>query len=201
MKYQTITLAMVLLGVSVPVTAQIYESSFTDTNGIEVHAPSTRMLLNPASTVTLTLISGLDRFVNVKVTRETGAQLYNTTTTRTGVADRLKAADGSEFYGKKVTLPALGEGKLIVQVNILDLNQSVVATYNYNWTIDTTPPAANALTATTSLGTGTGAVFKLGLEAVAQYSFLSTGIADAVGIDKGIFEIYRAKEGANKSLI
>lgn len=75
MKYQTITLAMVLLGVSVPVTAQIYESSFTDTNGIEVHAPSTRMLLNPASTVTLTLISGLDRFVNVKVTRETGAQL------------------------------------------------------------------------------------------------------------------------------
>ncbi len=192
MKYQTITLAMVLLGVSVPVTAQIYESSFTDTNGIEVHAPSTRMLLNPASTVTLTLISGLDRFVNVKVTRETGAQLYNTTTTRTGVADRLKAADGSEFYGKKVTLPALGEGKLIVQVNILDLNQSVVATYNYNWTIDTTPPAANALTATTSLGTGTGAVFKLGLEAVAQYSFLSTGIADAVGIDKGIFEIYRA---------
>jgi hypothetical protein len=58
---------------------------------------------------TLTLISGLDRFVNVKVTRETGAQLYNTTTTRTGVADRLKAADGSEFYGKKVTLPALGK--------------------------------------------------------------------------------------------
>ncbi|MDA4819370.1 Ig-like domain repeat protein, partial [Enterobacter hormaechei] len=42
------------------------------------------------------------------------------------------------------------------------------------------------------MGTGTGAVFKLGLEAVAQYSFLSTGIADAVGIDKGIFEIYRA---------
>jgi hypothetical protein len=58
MKYQTITLAMVMLGVSVPASAQIYESSFTDTNGIEVHAPSTRMLLNPASPVTLTVIAG-----------------------------------------------------------------------------------------------------------------------------------------------
>jgi hypothetical protein len=100
MKYQTITLAMVLLGVSVPVTAQIYESSFTDTNGIEVHAPSTRMLLNPASPVTLTVIAGLDRYVNVKVTSATGTQLLNTTTTRTSVSDRLKAGDGTEFYGK-----------------------------------------------------------------------------------------------------
>jgi hypothetical protein len=100
MKYQTITLAMVMLGVSVPASAQIYESSFTDTNGIEVHAPSTRMLLNPASPVTLTSFLDLDRYVNVKVTRETGAQLLNTTTTRTGVSDRLKAGDGTEFYGK-----------------------------------------------------------------------------------------------------
>jgi hypothetical protein len=100
MKYQTITLAMVMLGVSVPASAQIYESSFTDTNGIEVHAPSTRMLLNPASPVTLTVIAGLDRYVNVKVTSATGTQLLNTTTTRTSVSDRLKAGDGTEFYGK-----------------------------------------------------------------------------------------------------
>jgi len=173
-------------------SAQIYESTFTDTNGVVIHAPSTRLLLNPASPVALTLISGLDRFVNVKVTRDTGAQLYNFTTTRTGVADRLTAGDGSEFYGKKVTLPALGEGKFIVQINILDLNQSVVATYSYNWTLDTTPPTANPLTATVGMGTGTGPVFKLGLEAVYQYSFISSGINDTNGIDKGIFEIYRA---------
>jgi len=77
-----------------------------------IHAPSTRLLLNPASTVVLTLISGLGRFVNVKVTRDTEAQLYNFITTRTGVADCMTAGDGSEFYGKKVTLPALDEGKL-----------------------------------------------------------------------------------------
>ncbi|MCR2507314.1 DUF4165 domain-containing protein, partial [Salmonella enterica] len=83
---------------------------------IEIHAPSSRLMLNPASPVTLTLISGLDRFVNVKVTKDTGTVILKTTTTRTGVSDRLTAADGSEFYGKKVTLPALGEGKFVVQI-------------------------------------------------------------------------------------
>ena len=38
----------------------------------------------------------------------------------------------------KVTLPALGEGKFVVQINVLDLNQKPVATYNYNWLIDVT---------------------------------------------------------------
>ncbi|HAU6963245.1 TPA: DUF4165 domain-containing protein [Salmonella enterica subsp. enterica serovar Kottbus] len=31
-----------------------------------------------------------------------------------------------------VILPALGEGKFVVQINVLDLNQKPVATYNYN---------------------------------------------------------------------
>lgn len=192
MKYQTITLAMVMLGVSVPASAQIYESSFTDTNGIEVHAPSTRMLLNPASPVTLTVIAGLDRYVNVKVTSATGTQLLNTTTTRTSVSDRLKAGDGTEFYGKKVTLPALGEGKSVVQVSILDLNQSVVATYSYNWLIDTTPPTGNALTANAGNGSASGNVWKLGLEATGQWDFTSANVSDVNGIEKGLFYVYRS---------
>ncbi|MDF3660519.1 DUF4165 domain-containing protein, partial [Enterobacter hormaechei] len=142
MKHLAFITAVAGLGMSVQAPAQIYESAFKDTNGIEIHAPSSRLMLNPASPVTLTLISGLDRFVNVKVTKDTGTVILNTTTTRTGVSDRLTAADGSEFYGKKVTLPALGEGKFVVQINVLDLNQKPVATYNYNWLIDVTPPAA-----------------------------------------------------------
>nr|UGK56478.1 hypothetical protein [Escherichia coli] len=160
-----------MLGVSVPASAQIYESIFTDTNGIEVHAPSTRLLLNPASPVTLTLIVGLDRYVNVKITSATGTQLLNTTTTRTSVSDRLKAGDGSEFYGKKVTLPVLGEGRSVVQVSILDLNQSVVATYSYNWLVDTTPLSVNALTGNAAYGSTAGSVWKMGLEATGQFDF------------------------------
>ncbi|MDS0689474.1 DUF4165 domain-containing protein [Escherichia coli] len=156
MKHLAFITAVAGLGMSVQAPAQIYESAFKDTNGIEIHAPSSRLMLNPASPVTLTLISGLDRFVNVKVTKDTGTVILNTTTTRTGVSDRLTAADGSEFYGKKVTLPALGEGKFVVQINVLDLNQKPVATYNYNWLIDVTPPAANALTANTGSGSTAG---------------------------------------------
>jgi hypothetical protein len=44
-----------------------------------------------------------------------------------------------------------------VQVSILDLNQSVVATYSYNWLIDTTPPTGNALTANAGNGSASGA--------------------------------------------
>ncbi|MEQ5251337.1 hypothetical protein [Escherichia coli] len=88
MKNQAIALAMAMLGVSVPASAQIYESIFTDTNGIEVHAPSTRLLLNPASPVTLTLIAGLDRYVNVKITSATGTQLLNTATVNATMFDR-----------------------------------------------------------------------------------------------------------------
>ncbi|EIR0277885.1 DUF4165 domain-containing protein [Salmonella enterica] len=192
MKHQAIALAMAMLGVTVPASAQIYESSFTDTNGIEVHAPSTRQLLNPASPVTLTLIAGLDRYVNVKVTSASGTQLLNTTTTRTSVSDRLKAGDGTEFYGKKVTLPMLGEGQSVVQVSILDLNQSVVATYSYNWLIDTTPPNGDALTANVGSGSTSGSIWKLGLEATGQYDFTSTNVTDLNGIDKGLFYVYRS---------
>lgn len=183
MKHLAFITAVAGLGMSVQAPAQIYESAFKDTNGIEIHAPSSRLMLNPASPVTLTLISGLDRFVNVKVTKDTGTVILNTTTTRTGVSDRLTAADGSEFYGKKVTLPALGEGKFVVQINVLDLNQKPVATYNYNWLIDVTPPAANALTANTGSGSTAGDVWKLGLEATGQYDFTSSGVSDANGID------------------
>ena len=191
MKNQAIALAMAMLGVSVPASAQIYESIFTDTNGIEVHAPSTRLLLNPASPVTLTLIAGLDRYVNVKITSATGTQLLNTTT-RTSVSDRLKAGDGSEFYGKKVTLPVLGEGRSVVQVSILDLNQSVVATYSYNWLVDTTPLSVNALTGNAAYGSTAGSVWKMGLEATGQFDFTSTNVTDVNGIEKGMFYVYHS---------
>lgn len=56
MKHLAFITAVAGLGMSVQAPAQIYESAFKDTNGIEIHAPSSRLMLNPASPVTLTLI-------------------------------------------------------------------------------------------------------------------------------------------------
>ena len=119
MKNQAIALAMAMLGVSVPASAQIYESIFTDTNGIEVHAPSTRLLLNPASPVTLTLIAGLDRYVNVKIT---SCHRHATAEHHYYAHQRIRPSEGRRWQRilrKKVTLPVLGEGRSVVQVSIL----------------------------------------------------------------------------------
>ena len=187
------TLGTLITGVllSAPVKSQIYESTFTDTNGVVVNAPASRTIFNPASPISLTIISGLDRFVNVKVTRDNGQELLNTTTTRTGVADRLQSGEGNEFYGKKISIPTLGEGRVVVQVNILDLSQKTVASYSYPWLIDTTPPAGNPLTVNVGSGIGSGPVFKLGLESTGQWDFTSTGVNDANGIEKGVFTVIR----------
>ena len=86
----------------------------------------------------------------------------------------------------------LGEGRSVVQVSILDLNQSVVATYSYNWLVDTTPLSVNALTGNAAYGSTAGSVWKMGLEATGQFDFTSTNVTDVNGIEKGMFYVYRS---------
>ncbi len=44
MKHLAFITAVAGLGMSVQAPAQIYESAFKDTNGIEIHAPSSRLM-------------------------------------------------------------------------------------------------------------------------------------------------------------
>ncbi|HAV8854469.1 TPA: DUF4165 domain-containing protein, partial [Escherichia coli] len=54
-----------------PAAAQIFSYSYTDTNQLsKTTKPATQSYLNPASTLTLNLISGLDRYERVSVTRD-----------------------------------------------------------------------------------------------------------------------------------
>src|SRR5699024_12053330 len=79
--------------------------------GTKVNAEPTREYLNPGSAITLNLISGLDRYERVTVTRSSdNVQMFQSVTGLVTVADRITAADGSEYYGKSMTLPVLGEG-------------------------------------------------------------------------------------------
>ncbi|MGT9857843.1 hypothetical protein ACVWPW_29365, partial [Citrobacter freundii complex sp. 2025EL-00205] len=48
-------------------------------------------------------------------------------TAKISVADRIVAADGTEYYGKDMGLPALGEGSFTVINDTLDLQQAVVS--------------------------------------------------------------------------
>ncbi|MHA2949803.1 DUF4165 domain-containing protein [Escherichia coli] len=87
------------------------------------------------------LISGLDRYERVTVTRDSDKKvMYSSVSTKTSVADRIVAADGTEYYGKDMVLPALGEGTFTVVNETLDIRQTVVSTSTYHFIVDTTPP-------------------------------------------------------------
>lgn len=69
------TLAGCIIGMAIasafPAAAQIFSYSYTDTNQLaKTLKPSTLSYLNPASTLNLNLISGLDRYERVSVTRD-----------------------------------------------------------------------------------------------------------------------------------
>ncbi|MFU1811293.1 DUF4165 domain-containing protein [Klebsiella pneumoniae] len=85
-----------------PAAAQIFSYSYTDTNQLaKTLKPATQSYLNPASTMTLNLISGLDRYERVSVTRDSDKKvMYSAVTGKISVADRIVAADGTEYYGK-----------------------------------------------------------------------------------------------------
>lgn len=121
--------------------AQLFNYSYTDTHGTKVNADPTRFDLNPGSAITLNLISGLDRYERVTVMRSSdNVQMFQSVTGLVTVADRIIAADGSEYYGKSIMLPVLGEGAFSLKSETLDNKSNVVATSSYSFNIDTTPP-------------------------------------------------------------
>lgn len=118
--------------------AQLYNYSYTDTRGTKVNAEPSRAYLNPGSAITLNLISGLDRYERVTVTRSSdNVQMFQSVTGLVTVADRITAADGSEYYGKSMALPVLGEGTFALKSETLDNKLNVVATTSYSFSIDT----------------------------------------------------------------
>lgn len=174
-------------------TAQVYETAFTDTNNKTVNLKPTVKLVNPTSPMTLTLISGLDRYLTVSVTNSAGSQLYKQKTSITTVSDRITASDGTEFYGKKLTLPVLSDDSYVITVAVTDLKDAEVATYTYNWTVDTKAPLADSMTADKGTGkasTTPGTVWKMGVASGDQFDFLSLNVSDESGIAGATFNIY-----------
>ena len=116
-----------------PAAAQIFSYSYTDTNQLAMTLkPATQSYLNPAGALTLNLISGLDRYERVTVTRDSDKKvMYSGLTAKISVADRIVAADGTEYYGKDMGLPALGEGSFTVINDTLDLQQAVSFHHRY----------------------------------------------------------------------
>lgn len=178
-----------------PAYAQIFTFSFTDTNQTERNIkPSTQTFLNPVGVLNLNLISGLDRYERVKVIRDSDQSIMHTAMTPLiGVSDRIVASDGSEYYGKNMALPALGEGGYTIVDETLDIHQAVVSTTTYKLLIDSTKPAYKSLYATPGVGMiVTGDAWELGRGTTGQYNIYLDGVTDSSGIDSVRMQIKRA---------
>lgn len=142
MKMRIGSLAFVILQL-IPqmANAQVYEFSFTDTNQEKVSVkPLSSTKLNPATTIDLKVISGLDRYIHLVALDSKGSSVYDSTSTLIKTSDRITASDNVEFYGKVITLPALADGDYTFRTEILDINKAVVDTYNYPVKLMTHPP-------------------------------------------------------------
>ncbi|EHS0389559.1 DUF4165 domain-containing protein [Salmonella enterica] len=187
------TLTACIIGTAIasayPAAAQIFSYSYTDTNQqAKTLKPATQSYLNPASTLTLNLISGLDRYERVSVTRDSDKKvMYSALTAKISVADRIVAADGTEYYGKDMALPALGEGAFTVVNDTLDLQQGVVSSSTYHFTVDTTSPKYTSIYPSQDASFDmvlSGPLWELGRGGSGQFSIFADGVDDENGIDK-----------------
>lgn len=113
--------------------------------------------------------------------------MYSGLTAKISVADRIVAADGTEYYGKDMGLPALGEGSFTVINDTLDLQQAVVSSTTYRFTIDTTAPKYTSIYPSQNAGYDmvlSGPLWELGRGGSGQFSIFADGVDDAYGIDK-----------------
>ncbi|MGV7963855.1 Ig-like domain-containing protein [Photorhabdus tasmaniensis] len=177
------------LATAYPASAQIYSYSFTDTNhSVKTIKPTTLSYLNPAGVLTLNLISGLDRYERVSVTRDSDKKVvFSALTSKISVGDRIVAADGTEYYGKDMALPALGEGTFTVVNDTLDLQQTIVSSSTYHFSVDTTAPKYTSIYPSQNAGYDMvlgGKLWELGRGGSGQFSIFADGVEDANGIEK-----------------
>lgn len=172
------------LATSCAANAQVFSFSFKDTNQADRSVkPVSLTYLNPAGTLTLNLISGLDRYERIKITRDSDQSvMYSAMTSLVGVADRVTAVDGSEYYGKNMVLPALGEGGYTIVDETLDIHQVVVSSATYKVKIDVTKPAYTSFYPRQDAGYGmvlSGPLWELGRAGAGQFDIFLDGVTDA----------------------
>ena len=131
--------ALVLLALSGPAGAQIYEMSYTDTNGVTVVRKPTVQWHNPNGEIIVTHIAGLDRKVKVELLKGSTV-LQSQTSALISVANRIKSSDGTEFYGVKFNLTKPADDNFILRSTVYDVNGQQVSTNSYEFNVDTVPP-------------------------------------------------------------
>lgn len=136
--------ALVALALCAPASAQVYEMSYTDTNGDTVVKGPSQSWYNPNSQVVVTTIAGLDRKVKLELLKG-NTVMQSQTSGIISIANRIKASDNNEFYGVKFSFTKPADGNYILRSTVYDINNVQVSVNNYTFNIDTLPPDIGAI--------------------------------------------------------
>ncbi|VAE21529.1 Conjugative transfer protein 123 [Enterobacter hormaechei] len=182
-------LAPLLALSSMGIHAQVSELVFKDTlNAIKYLTPD-KVWMNPATGFDVQVITGLDRYVDLSLIDSASATVWNARSTKVTVEDRLKTSTGTEFYGKRQSVPAVAEGSYILREIIYDLQNKEVSRTDYPISIDRTAPITGTIGYTRGGWTaGSDASFTnlfTGITHTAVQALVFNGLGDAnSGLDQ-----------------
>lgn len=185
---------LLLAGFAMSGHARVYEYAFKDINGSQKSILSTTndTALNPEGKLDLVLIAGLDQKIQIKILNSQDISVYSTLTPEITVDNRVTSANGTSFYGLKVTIPPLSDGKYTVISEILDVKGKFVSTTSHSFLVDTSGPMSDKLSVPWIPGYGmvnTGELWELGRGQERTIYVSVQNIKDLSGLDYGIIQV------------
>ncbi len=104
-----LALLIAFAGFSAGASAEIAEFSFKDTLNVKKTVSPASVWINPVTSFDVAVISGLDRYITLSLLKSDGSLIWSTKSSLVTVDDRTTSSTGFDYYGKTLTVPAMGE--------------------------------------------------------------------------------------------
>lgn len=103
-----LALLIAFAGFSAGASAEIAEFSFKDTLNVKKTVSPASVWINPVTSFDVAVISGLDRYITLSLLKSDGSLIWSTKSSLVTVDDRTTSSTGFDYYGKTLTVPAMG---------------------------------------------------------------------------------------------
>ncbi|WP_141117560.1 DUF4165 domain-containing protein, partial [Escherichia coli] len=104
--------------------------------------------INPVTSFDVAVISGLDRYITLSLLKSDGSLIWSTNSRLVTVDERTTSSTGFNYYGKTLTVPAMGADSFTLRNVITDFLPHVVSRPDFPLAIYRTPPPTPPITFT-----------------------------------------------------
>ena len=171
------------------VYAEVSEVIFKDTLNKDKSVTPNKVWINPIAGFDVQMITGLDRSVELQLINSGASTVWSSKSSKVTVDDRLSSSTGNEFYGKRMSVPAMSDGQYTLRELVYDLQNKEVSRTDYPLSIDSTLPKTGNITYTRSgWSQGSEAAFTpvaTGMQYAGVQALVFNGLADSSsGLDR-----------------